>query len=795
MTVRSLADALRAADDERLGRLFRARPDLLQPVPVDIAQLALRASSAPAVARLMDHLDRWTLDVLEVACVPAEPTAEAVAALLPAVERARVDDTLDRLADLALVWTDDEDELHVVVGAREVVGPAPADLGPPLAVALAALGPQRLEALAEDHGRADGWAADPEGRLAAHLAEPATLDALLAGAPEQARELLAQLTWGPPVGKVPRADRDVRTATAGSPVEWLLARGLLVAADRTTVVLPREVGLHLRGGTAVADARPDPPRPAPTATTEPARADRTGAAQAFGIVRLVDDLLDAWSVDPPAVLRAGGLGVRELRRAAERLELEEWEAALVAELARAAGLLTTSGSFDEEYVPTPAYDRWRAEPVAERWLALARAWLAATRAYGLVGTRDERDRAVAALGPDVERLAAPELRRGVLDVLADAAPGAVLAVSDVEDVLGWHRPRRSPRLRRDSVVWTVREADRLGVTGAGALTTAGRALLSDDPAAAADAVEPLLPQPVDHVLLQADLTAVAPGPLVSDLAHELALAADVESRGGATVYRFTEASVRRALDAGRSAADLHRLLETRSRTPVPQPLTYLVDDVARRHGAIRVGLTGAYVRCDDPAVIDELVAHRRASGLALRRIAPTVAVAQGSVDDVLEGLRAMGYAPAAESPDGAVLVRRPDARRAPARTGPTAVRTPAPSDVLVSAAVRALRAGERASKVTRSDVVAGMAAVPDRAATAVLPRTAATRTIDLLRSALTEGRPVWIGYVDTHGGVSERVVDPVRLDGGVLTAYDHRLEQVRTFPVHRITGVAALDDD
>ena len=77
----------------------------------------------------------------------------------------------------------------------------------------------------------------------------------------------------------------------------------------------------------------------------------------------------------------------------------------------------------------------------------------------------------------------------------------------------------------------------------------------------------------------------------------------------------------------------------------------------------------------------------------------------------------------------------------------------------------------------------------------MLPRTAATRTIDLLRGALATGRPVWIGYVDTHGGVSGRVVDPVRLEGGVLTAYDHRMEQVRTFPVHRITGVATLDED
>jgi len=41
----------------------------------------------------------------------------------------------------------------------------------------------------------------------------------------------------------------------------------------------------------------------------------------------------------------------------------------------------------------------------------------------------------------------------------------------------------------------------------------------------------LLPQEVDHVLIQADLTAVAPGPLEQDFARRLALLADVESRG------------------------------------------------------------------------------------------------------------------------------------------------------------------------------------------------------------------------------------------------------------------------
>ena len=56
-------------------------------------------------------------------------------------------------------------------------------------------------------------------------------------------------------------------------------------------------------------------------------------------------------------------------------------------------------------------------------------------------------------------------------------------------------------------------------------------------AGAAAAIDPHLPRPVDHVLLQADLTAVAPGPLETEVARRLHLLADVESRGGATVYR------------------------------------------------------------------------------------------------------------------------------------------------------------------------------------------------------------------------------------------------------------------
>src|SRR5439155_11330716 len=138
------------------------------------------------------------------------------------------------------------------------------------------------------------------------------------------------------------------------------------------------------------------------------------------------------------------------------------------------------------------------------------------------------------------------------------------------------------------------EAALLGLTGLGALTGYGRLLLRELLAAAARdpdddplgrsasetedsvaALDGLLPAPVDHVLLQADLTLVVPGPAEPALATELALVADAES---ANLYRVTPDSVRRALDAGYSATDLHSLFATRSRTPVPQALAYLVDD-------------------------------------------------------------------------------------------------------------------------------------------------------------------------------------------------------------------------
>ena len=304
----------------------------------------------------------------------------------------------------------------------------------------------------------------------------------------------------------------------------------------------------------------------------------------------------------------------------------------------------------------------------------------------------------------------------------------------------------------------------------GALTSAGRALVGgDDPA---PVVEPLLPTAVDHVLLQADLTAVAPGPLETEVARGLALLADVESRGGATVYRFTTSSVRRALDTGWPASQVHAFLETHSRTPVPQPLTYLVDDSARRHGRLRVGGAGVYVRSDDPTELDTLLADASLAVLRLRRIAPTVALADAPADLVLTLLRAADRAPVLEDSEGRSAETEPPARRSATVSAPlTTVSRLGPGDA--AAVVAAVRAGERAR-----------AARPTGEGAPVGP----TRLVEELRTAVEDGRTVWLAYLDETGTVSERVVDPVGVDGGErASAFDQPRQRADA-------GLAALPE-
>jgi len=318
---RSLAEDLRTRDDAALAALLRGRPDLLSPVPSDVASLAARATTRPSVRRALDRLDRFRLQVLEVLCVLPEPAdPEAVRRGL-GVDGSGSDSDVttvaDVLADLhgqALVYRDADGGLVVPRTVLEVMG-QPAGLGPSAEQALLVYGPRRIARVATDLGLpATGDPVSTARSVAALFLDGVRLGALLGSASPAAREALDALAWGPPTGRLDNAGREVDADTATTPVEWLLAHGLLVAVDARTVVLPREIGLHLRDGRVHRDVFPVLP-PHVTSPADPVQVERATAGAAATVVRHVEDLLELWAVEPPRVLRAGGLGVRDRTRA------------------------------------------------------------------------------------------------------------------------------------------------------------------------------------------------------------------------------------------------------------------------------------------------------------------------------------------------------------------------------------------------------------------------------------------------------------------------------------------------
>ena len=249
---RTLADALRAWDDDALAALLVARPDLARPAPADVGQLAGRVGGRSSVALAIDRLDTAHLTVVEALARLDEPIAtsdlDRVVHARPATVRA----VLHRLHALALVWGS-ADDLRLVRTARDVVGPAPAGLGPGLVALLLGLAPARLLALAADLGlEPSGDPVTTARRIAAAYddadwAQDRIDEAAAAGGDDVAR-LLDRLAAGPPSGRVGQVPDDIRLATATGALEQLLARGLVVGTDARTVALPREIGLLRRGG-------------------------------------------------------------------------------------------------------------------------------------------------------------------------------------------------------------------------------------------------------------------------------------------------------------------------------------------------------------------------------------------------------------------------------------------------------------------------------------------------------------------------------------------------------------------
>jgi XPB/Ssl2-like helicase family protein len=733
--------------DERLIRLLELRPDLAQPPPGSVAALAARAQARQSIKAATDELDFVRLAAIDALLVLHADTASVPIAKLLTLMRDRapeadVFDALDDLKERALVWGDMELRVAADAGVGLPWHPGQVTLEDVS---------QTAEQIAE---RIDGLG-------------------------NAQRELLDKLLEGSPLGRT----RDAAPgAPPDRPVPQLLAMGLLRRVDAETVILPRQVGQVLRGEEpgSVQLVVPDPV----VATTTSADVDAAAAGAIIDLLRELEVVIETLSAAPITELRSGGLGVREVRRLAKVTGIDETRLGLILEVAAGAGLIA-SGIPDPQpvnrdatyWAPTAAAYRFAEASTADRWLLLASTWLDLPARPALIGTHGPDAKPYGALSDSLYSTAAPLDRRLLLGMLAELPAGAGVDSNTASAALIWRRPRWAKRLQPAPVADLLEEAHMLGLVGRGAISTPGRALLGDTEAteAVVDAMTRALPVPIDHFLVQADLTVVVPGPLERHLAEELAAVANVESAGTAMVYRVSEQSIRHALDIGKTAAALHSLFEKHSKTPVPQGLTYLIDDAARRHGQLRIGIAASFVRCEDPTLLAQAVAAS-AEPLGLRVLAPTVAISQAPISEVLEALRNAGFAPAAEDSSGTIVDIRARGAQVPTPQRRRPHRpTPRPSSETLRAVVAVMR------KVTTAPFTSAR----------VDPAVA----MSLLQRAAQQQDTVVVGYVDAAGVATQRVVSPLTVVGGQLVAFDSASGRAREFAIHRITSVVRADDD
>ncbi|KAA0096706.1 DNA-binding protein [Mycolicibacterium sp. P1-18] len=731
--------------DDQLVRLFELRPDLAQPPPGSISALAARAAARQSVKAATDGLDFLALATLDALLVlRADAAGVTLAALTERlgdrVGREDLAAALDALRARALAWGDDA--LRVT--------------------------PESAAGLPWHPGQVTLEADGPDAALVADLVD---------GVDGPQRELLERLVDGSPIGRT----HDAATGTpADRPVQRLLAAGLLRRVDEDTVILPRLVGQVMRGE-APGPLGLSPPDPATTSTSV-ADVDAAAAGSAMDVLREVDVVLDALSTTPIPELRSGGLGVRELKRLSKATGIDDDRLGLILEVASAAGLIAAGipepdplDGAGPYWAPTLAADRFVESTNAVRWHQIASAWLDLPARPGLVGERGPDGKPYAVLSDSLYSTAAPLDRRLLLSTLADLPPGTGVDAAGASAAMTWRRPRWAARLQVAPVADLLAEAHAVGAIGRGAIATPSRGMLANEPEdVVVAAMTKVLPAPIDYFLVQADLTVVVPGPLDRGLAEQLSVVATVESAGAAMVYRISEQSVRRALDTGLSASELHQLFARHSKTPVPQGLTYLIDDVARRHGQLRVGMAASFVRCEDPALLTQAISSPALEKLDVRALAPTVAVSMSPINELLAALRSAGFAPAAEDSSGTIVDVKSRGARVPTPGRRRGYRPPqGPTAQTLGAIVAVLR------KVTGSPTDG----------TRLDPAEAMAQ----LHGAAHRQESVVIGYVDPAGVATQRVVAPINVRGGQLTAYDPAAGRVRDFAIHRVTSVVSAD--
>ena len=261
-----------------------------------------------------------------------------------------------------------------------------------------------------------------------------------------------------------------------------------------------------------------------------------------------------------------------------------------------------------------------------------------------------------------------------------------------------------------------------------------------------------LPKTQQKLIVQGDLTVICPGPIDAGLQRKLDSFANSEDLGLACRFRLTSLSVSHHLESGGQISEIKEVLESATAGALPQPVSYLLDETARRFGSLRV-TTGnqTEITSEDAILLTQISNERSLAHLSLRKTDGFLTTA-ASQELCYFSLRDAGYP--------AVMIDQECNVISPRFSSPAAELADQ-SELLARAA--ALQSGERAS-ADLGDVARQ------------------------LEFAIKNKLQVQV-KIDIDGTLTELLLTPLGLANNRLRGRDEAKQAERTLPLARISSV------
>ena len=720
-------------DDSHLKEILTNRADVTYPLPPGIGSLAARLKLRASTRRAIHQLTASDIAVLEA-------TAVLGGEIKP------------------VTYPDLVEELDTVIPDGVIQTSVAALLKHALLFGTAKrfqIAPEVMAALPQQ------WSLLENHQYDAH-----ELQSLLARITEQQRKILHTLadSGGTGLSKDAAVDADPKR-----PIPQLIALKLLQRVDTKTVRLPMAVRSILLG-----KPLPKIPLSPPTVADRQAEGvEKLAAAAALEAVRLVRSFIEYTGHTPLPLLKDGAIGVRAHTAIKTALQCDERTSLRVLAVALAARLIdrgTPEGTDDTVLAPTTLAEEFLQAPLATQWALVIHGWWQhADFAPWLVA------KTVRALSQDSVIPQLPASRRMILSHCTRP-----VALEELSQLVHYYAPLAANTHDTQLIGELIDEACWLGVLVANNSvlypTAVFAPLLADGSVADVAAItQEHSPPVVAKLIPQGDMTLLAPGPLEHSVQLEINLLADLESPGLASVYRLSGTSIRRAFDAGRTVEDITAFLTKHVLGQLPQTVMFLIHDIARKHGQLRGGPALSYIRCDDEALLLQLSRSTAAKKVALRLLAPTVAISQAPLAQVFTALKAAGFHPVAEDDHGLSIDIRPKPIRVATPASPT-MPAKVPDPEHIAAALAALRNASSEAATTAN-------ATPK---TKLSPSTT-------IQAAIRLKQAVRLSFVDASGQATTIEVVPIAVTGGQVSAIEEKTGQLHRISLHRLTEAVIVN--